>query len=90
MLRRRAKGVNTDFALVPGGPFVCWLVGGTGFVVTVLALFLAMVPPTHSASPALFTAKVVGGCALLIAIGLAFYVRGRRSVLAERISPYRG
>ena len=86
MLRRRANGENAQVTLIPGGPFVCWLVGGTGFVVTLLALILAMVPPAGSASPALFGIKVVGGCALLIAVGLIFYVRGRRWVSLGRTS----
>jgi amino acid transporter len=77
MLRRRATGDEANIALVPGGPLACWLVGGTGFVVTLFALGMAMVPPPDSASPALFAIKVIGGCATLIAVGLVFYVRGR-------------
>jgi amino acid transporter len=78
MLRRRASGDEANIALVPGGPFACWLVGGTGFVVTLLALIMAMVPPADSASPTLFAIKVIGGCATLIAVGLVFYVCARR------------
>jgi amino acid transporter len=78
MLRRRASGDEANIALVPGGPIVCWLVGGTGFVVTLVALGLAMVPPPDSAGPILFAIKVIGGCATLIAVGLVFYVGARR------------
>jgi len=78
MLRRRASDDEANIALIPGGPLVCWLVGGTGFVVTLLALGLAMVPPPDSASPILFAIKVIGGCATLIAVGLVFYVGARR------------
>jgi amino acid transporter len=88
VLRRRAQGEkNEDVTLIPGGLFASWLVGGTGFVVTLLAVFLAMVPPADSTNAALFATKVIGGCALLIAAGLVFYVRGRRPVLVERTSP---
>lgn len=80
ILRRRATGDEANIALVPGGPLVCWLVGGTGFVVTLLGLGLAMVPPADSASRTLFAIKVIGGCSTLIAVGLAFYFRGRRGV----------
>jgi len=38
-----------------------------------------MVPPEHSKHPGLFFLKVVGGSALLIGIGLMFYLRGRRA-----------
>jgi amino acid transporter len=78
MLRRRATGQDANVTLIPGGRFACWLVGGTGFLVTLLALVVAMVPPADSASRTLFAIKVIGGCATLIAVGLVFYVRGRR------------
>jgi amino acid transporter len=77
-LRRRAPVEQVNITLIPGGVFVCWLVGGTGFLVTLLALVVAMVPPADSTSPTLFAIKVIGGCATLIAVGLVFYCRGRR------------
>jgi amino acid transporter len=80
MLRRRDPDKHVNITLIPGGPFACWLVGGTGFLVTLLALAVAMVPPADSTSRALFAIKVIGGCVTLIAVGLVFYVRGRRWV----------
>jgi amino acid transporter len=80
MLRRRATGKDAEVTLIPGGQFVCWLVGGTGFLVTLLALVVAMVPPADSTSRTLFAIKVIGGCATLIAVGLVFYWRGRHWV----------
>ena len=77
ILRRRATGKDVKLSLIPGGQFACWLVGGTGFLVTLLALLLAMVPPADSTSRTLFATKVIGGCATLLAVGLAFYYRGR-------------
>jgi glutamate:GABA antiporter len=79
-LRRRAAGKDVNVTLIPGGQFACWLVGGTGFLMTLLALLLAMVPPAGSASRTLFAIKVIGGCATLIAVGLVFYARRRRWV----------
>jgi glutamate:GABA antiporter len=84
MLRRRATGKPANITLIPGGPFVCWLVGGSGFLVTLLALIVAMVPPADSTSRALFAIKVIGGCAGLIAVGLVFYVRGRRRAASDQ------
>jgi glutamate:GABA antiporter len=78
VLRHRASDDSVNITLIPGGLFVCWLIGGTGFLVTLLALALAMVPPADSSSPTLFVIKVVGGCATLLAAGLVFFVRGRR------------
>jgi amino acid transporter len=83
MLRRRAIGKPANITLIPGGSFACWLVGGSGFLVTLLALIVAMVPPADSTSRALFAIKVIGGCTGLIAVGLVFYVRGRRGVLSD-------
>jgi glutamate:GABA antiporter len=80
ILRRRSVGENGDTIIIPGGIFTCWLVGGTGFLVTLLALVLATVPPADSTSRTLFAAKVIAGCATLIAVGLALYIRGRRRV----------
>jgi len=37
-----------------------------------------MVPPTNSANRWLFALKVVGGCFIMISIGLIFYFRGVR------------
>jgi amino acid transporter len=78
VLRHRASGKQGNITLIPGGLFACWLIGGTGFLVTLLALALAMVPPADSSSPTFFAIKVVGGCATLLATGLVFFVRGRR------------
>jgi glutamate:GABA antiporter len=78
VLRRRTADKPVNIVLIPGGLFACWLIGGTGFLVTLLALALAMVPPADSSSPTLFVIKVVGGCATLLAAGLVFFVRGRR------------
>ena len=78
VLRRRGSDLSVDVALIPGGSFVCWLVGGTGFLITLLALVLAMVPPADSSSPALFCIKVIGGSVALIIVGLVFYHRRRK------------
>ena len=78
VLRRRAAGDDAGVVLVPGGMFGCWLAAVLGFATTVLGIAFAMIPPEHSTNPMLFFLKVGGGCLLLIAIGLAFYWRGRR------------
>jgi amino acid transporter len=78
MLRRRAPGGHPGVMMIPGGPFVCWLVAGSGFTVALLAVLFAMVPPVASTNRTLFAVKVIGGSALLIGAGLAFYFRGRR------------
>lgn len=77
LLRRRARGDHPEVRLIPGGQFACWLVAGSGFSVTAIAIFFAMIPPADSANRAMFALKVVGGSAALLTVGLVFYVRGR-------------
>jgi len=77
VLRQRAAGDAKGITLVPGGAFGCWLASGLGFSTTLLAIVTSLVPPEHSSHPGLFFLNVGGGCAVLIGIGLVFYVRGR-------------
>jgi glutamate:GABA antiporter len=76
-LRARAVGEPGDVTRIPGGPWVCGLVAASGVAVTLLGAVVAMIPPTDSANPALIALKVVGGSALMVAVGLVFYFRGR-------------
>ncbi|MEO7043340.1 MAG: amino acid permease, partial [Gemmatimonadaceae bacterium] len=78
VLRRRAAGDDAGVVLVPGGMLGCWLASILGFCTTLLAIGFAMVPPENTANPVLFFLKVGGGCLLLVGIGLAFYMRGRK------------
>ncbi|WP_157971333.1 APC family permease [Dyella sp. C9] len=71
LLRRRARRQRGE-ATLDGRMLVAWLAGLSGFGFVVLAVVTSMIPPAGS-TPALFLAKVVGGSALLIAIGLMFY-----------------
>ena len=77
VLRRRAAGDERAVIRIPGGEVVCWLVAGSGMAVTLLGAIIAMVPPTSSTNRYLFALKVVGGCSLMIGVGLRFYIAGR-------------
>lgn len=79
VLRQRAANDSRGITLVPGGALGCWLVSALGVSTTLLAIVTSMVPPEHSNHPGLFFLKVVGGSALLIGIGLMFYLRGRHA-----------
>jgi hypothetical protein len=52
------------------------LVGSAGFLLTVLAMTVATVPPNDT-DPWLFRLKVIGGAALFIGLGGAVYWRAR-------------
>ncbi len=73
LLRRRAAGSDRHVHLVPGGLVACWIVGLLGFGTTLLAVIVSTIPPAGSAHPGLFVLKVVGGCSVLVAVGLGFY-----------------
>lgn len=77
LLRHRAARRAAGSGHSSAATLVAWLAGLCGFAVVTLAILTSMVPPEHS-RPVVFLAKVVGGSALLIAIGLAFYRHGTR------------
>ena len=66
---------------VPGGRAGTIVVGIVGFLTTAVAIVCALVPPGGS-NPFVFEAKILGGCALLLAFGWLLYKRGRRSEVA--------
>ena len=77
VLRRRAAGRDEGIALVPGGRIACWVWATLGFATTAFAVATSAVPP-DAGRPMLFILKVVGGCSLLIGVGMAFYINGSR------------
>jgi len=77
VLRWRARGNNAGVFLVPGGMVGCTLVAALGFATTLFAIVIAMVPSSGDDELAFLT-KVVGGCVVLVGVGLAFYLWGRR------------
>jgi glutamate:GABA antiporter len=77
-LRVRAAGRNEGITLVPGGSLGCWIAAAVGFTTTAFAIVVSAMPPDDSGDKTLFFLKVIGGSALLIAVGLVAFVRGRR------------
>ena len=84
VLRSRAAGKNEGMSLIPGGPVVCTLVAVLGASVSAFATVVAMIPPTGSASPALFLVKGIGGCALIFAVGVVLCRQARRRMRQAR------
>ena len=76
VLRQRATAANESLTLIPGGSALMWVVATCGFLVTALAVLLAMWPPAGTASHGLFFLKVVGGSFALLGLGLGFFFRG--------------
>jgi amino acid transporter len=68
---RRESGIT----VIPGGPFVGWVVAGSGMAVTALGVVVATVPPVFSTNHMVFFLKVVAGSLALLGVGLIFYFR---------------
>jgi glutamate:GABA antiporter len=60
---------------IPGGDFGMWLVGGVGFLGSLLALILSFIPPGQIkvGSPTLYVGMLIGLSVLFIAIPFAIY-----------------
>ena len=76
VLQREPAG--PDVFRVPGGRPVALLMGWLGLLTTGISMVLAALPPADASSKALAVGKVIGGTLLLVAIGTALYLRGRR------------
>jgi amino acid transporter len=72
----RTAGGNA--VLIPGGKFGVWMAGSLGFIVVLGGIALSLVPPAEAVNKWEFEAKLVGGTAVAVLIGLALYFRGAR------------
>jgi len=76
---RADRQANTRAVLIPGGRVGVWIAGLLGFIITLFAMVLSLVPTEDVKSVAGFEMKIVGGTLLSIVVGLALYWRGARS-----------
>ena len=76
MRHRPDRGRGAGQTLVPLGQFGVWLFGLLGFAITLLAMVVALIPPSDLAGSRLvFEAKLVGICGALLVSGLVLYWR---------------
>lgn len=80
---RKDRTANPHNVLIPGGKLGLWLSGVLGFVVVLIGIFVSLVPPGETLNKFSFEARLVGGTAGSILIGLILYWRGARSKLSE-------
>ena len=82
---RKDRSQNSHAVLIPGGKAGVWIVSGIAFAVTVLCIFVSLLPPGDSANRTLFVVKVVGETAVAMALGLVLYYRGLRAKAREAV-----
>jgi len=63
---------------IPGGSTGVAILGVVGLVTTLGSIFLSLVPAEDNPSPGLAVVKVLGLTIVMVALGVAVYVRGRR------------
>ncbi|MBS0432479.1 MAG: amino acid permease [Proteobacteria bacterium] len=81
-IKLRLRIAQTPHAIaVPGGASGSILVNGTGFLTTVLAIALALVPPSDTGDKTGFFLKVIGGALGFVAAGLVLYRLAKRRTM---------
>jgi amino acid transporter len=63
---------------LPGGTFGAYAIAGCGLLATFVSLGLVFVPPPGTESALNYEANLIGQAALLLAIGMSFYLVARR------------
>jgi glutamate:GABA antiporter len=80
---RKDRAVNEHAVLVPGGIPGVWVMGGLGFAVVLVGIFVSLVPPGDTANKLGFELELVVGTVASILLGLILYWRGARSKKSE-------
>ena len=80
---RPERETTPGAVLIPGGRLGVWIAGGLGFLVSVAAIVLSVIPPGDTANKFQFEAKLVGGTGFAILLGIGLYVRGARQKSRE-------
>jgi amino acid transporter len=75
---RKDRASNEHAVLVPGGIPGVWLMGGLGFVVVLVGIFVSLIPPGDAANKFSFEMELIIGTVASILLGLILYWRGAR------------
>jgi amino acid transporter len=79
MFKLQGEPAGAEVIRVPGGSAVAKLVAVIGFITTSLTILLSCVPQPDEPNKPLAILKVVGGSAVLLAIGAWLYWKGKSS-----------
>ena len=83
MIKLQAEPAPPDAMRVPGGRGVAVALAALGFLTTAVSIVLACVPADEEPNKPLAVVKVVGSSVVLVVIGIAVYLAGRRSLDAR-------
>lgn len=78
MIKVQDMPAGPDVIRTPGGRPVATVLAALGFTTTTASIALALIPPAEAGDKLLAAAKVVGASLVLVALGLALYLAGRR------------
>ena len=78
LIRLQREPAGPDVMRVPGGPPVAIALAALGFLTTSISIVLACIPANEEPHKMLAVIKLVGASLLLVAIGAAVYISGRR------------
>jgi amino acid transporter len=83
MIKLQGEPAGPDVIRVPGGTWMAKLVATVGFLTTTLTIALSLIPQPDEPNKPLALLKIVGGCGLLLLIGVAIYVLGKRKAMRD-------
>jgi amino acid transporter len=84
MIKLQREPAGPEVIRVPGGSGVAKLVAVLGFTTTALTIALSLVPQPDEPNKPLALLKIVGGTGVLVLIGAAIYIAGKRRVLRKK------
>jgi amino acid transporter len=82
MIKLQREPAGPEAIRVPGGRPVAVLISVVGLLATTITILLSVVPPADDPNKPLAVLKIVGGTAVLMAIGGWIYWAGKKKALA--------
>ena len=76
-----SMAADSNTLTLPGGAAGAWAIAGCGMLATLIAMGLVFIPPAGTANVVNYEVNLIGQAALLIAIGMAFYLTARRKAV---------
>ena len=84
MLKLQREPAGPDVIRVPGGKPVAKVVACVGFFTATVTILLSLLPPADEPNKALAVAKILGSTGLLLIVGVALYVAGKRRAVRSQ------